>query len=147
MTWLAPILRERIEIREATQDPNDAGGFTRGYTTLATIWAAITPISLSTAQAAYIRGEQISDVETHEFIVRRGAVSSLGRDFGDGFADGFDGIGDLAPLKSEWFIFLKRGATKGRIFKIERVVDNDERREFLRIKAREVEEKGTGYPE
>lgn len=145
MTWLAPKLRERIEIRQATQEPNAAGGMTRGYTTIATIWAGIKPVGLTTAQAAYIRGEQIADVETHEFIVRRSAVSSLGRDFGDGFGDGFDGIADLAPLKSEWFIFLQRGATKGRIFKIERIVDNDERREFLAIKTREVEEIGTGY--
>jgi len=147
MTWLAPRLSERIEIRMATQTPNDAGGMTRGYTILTTIWAGLEPIALTTAQAAYIRGEQISDIETHEFIVRRDAVSSLGRGFGKAFGDGFDSIEDLAPLKSEWFIFLKKGTTKGRIFRISRIVDNNERGEFLKIKTMEVEEIGTGYPE
>lgn len=147
MTWLAHRLRERIEIRKATQIPNDAGGMDRGYTTLITIWAGIKPIALTTAQTAYIRGKQIEDIETHEFIVRRAAVSSLGCAFAKVFANAFDSVGDLAPLKSEWFIFLKRGMVKGRTFKISRGVDNNEQGEFLRIKAREVEETGTGYPE
>lgn len=148
MTWLAPQLDKRIEIRQPIQTPNDEAGMDRSYLTLTTIWAGIKPVSMSAAQAAYIRGEQISEVETHEFIVRRSAVSSLGRDFSTAFSDDFDSIEDLSPLKSNWFIFLRKGSTtRGRLFKIHRVLDKNERGEYLVIRVEEIEEHGTGYLE
>ena len=149
MTFLAPKLRERIEIREAVQTPNDTtGGMDRSYNTITTIWAGIKPVSMSVAQAAYIRGEQVEEVETHIFTVRRTAVSSLGRDFSKAFAGDFDSIEDLSPVKTNWFIFLRKGsANKGRLFKIHRVMDKEERREYLLIMAEEIEEHGTGCPE
>lgn len=143
MTWLAPKLRERVQIGKPTQTANSAGGFDFDFDTLLTIWAGLKSVT----PGQYIRGEQIGEGITHEFTIRRIAVASLGRDFGKGFGSGFDSIEDLAPLKTDYFLFLQRGSTvKGRLFRIKNVKDNDERREYLRVQAEEQEERGSGYP-
>jgi len=159
MTWLAPYLNERIQVLMPTQIPNPAGGLDQVYglpfggafeygpfghmAPLLVIWADLKPVT----PGQYIRGEQIGEGVTHEFKIRRAAVASLGRTFGKGFGSGFDSIEDLAPLKTDYFLFLQRGSTvKGRLFRIKNVQDNDERREYLRVQAEEIEEKGTGFP-
>ena len=74
-------------------------------------------------------------------------VESLGKSFTKGFSSGFDSIEDLAPLKSQYYLFLQRGSTsKGRLFRIHGIMDANERREYLKIDAEEIEERGTGYP-
>jgi hypothetical protein len=150
MTWLVPKLRKRVEIREATQTPNDAGGFDRGYTTLLTVWAAFKPVTFGTfLQTAYIRGVQTQDVLTHEFIVRRVAVQNLGSEFSSAYGTGYDSIGDLNPLKGDnaYFLFLQRNSSsaKGRMFRVKRIEDNMEREEYIKLMATEIEEQGTGY--
>lgn len=150
MTWLADKLRYRIQIRKPVQTPNDAGGFDRLYETLLTIWAGFKPTKFgsSFSQAMYAQGQQIRQNITHEFLVRRSSVQNLGKAFGDGFGSGFNSIADLIPLKSDLFIFLQKGSTvKGRSFKIHRVQDNDEKREFIKLFCEEIEEQGTGFPE
>lgn len=159
MTWIAPQLDRRVQVLMPTQRPNEAGGFDFGFgvpfgdsfeygsfgymAPLLTIWAGLKPVT----PGQYIRGEQIGEGVTHEFKIRRGAVASLGRTFGKGFGGGFDSIEDLAPLKTDYFLFLQRSSTvKGRLFRIKNVKDNDERREYLRVQAEELEERGTGYP-
>lgn len=142
MTWLASELRERIEIKTGEQTEQDDGSFSLSFTTLATLWAGIKPVS----EGEYIRGQQIGKNITHEFKVRRSSVESLGTEFSSAFSSGYDTISDLMPLKSDYFIFLQRGSSsKGRLFRIRQIVDHNERRELLRIRAEEIEEKGTGY--
>lgn len=144
MTWLASDLTERIQIRQAVDTPNDDGGYDRSYTTLLTVWSGIKSLSF---KSRYFRGEQVEYTATHEFKIRRIAIATLGTTFSSGFGSDFDSIKDLNPLKSDYFIFVQRGSTiKGRLFRIHEVIDKDERREYLRIYAEEIEEVGTGYP-
>jgi len=148
MTWLIPQLKERVQIGKPVQTANDNGGFDFSFDVLLTIWMGLKPSRFAGRGPEYIRGEQINENITHEFICRKSAVESLGRDFAKGFSEGFDSIEDLAPLKSDYFLFLQRGsAVKGRLFRIHGVTDNKEQREYLKIGAEEIEERGTGWPE
>ena len=159
MTWLCPKLNRRIKILKATQIPNIAGGFNHVYgvpfgdgfeegvfddsAPLLTVWAGLKPLT----PGQYIRGEQVGEGITHEVIIRRIAVASLGKEFAKGFAIAFNSIEDLTPLKTDYFIFMQQGSTvKGRLFRIKNVKDNDERREYLRVQVTEEEEHGTGSP-
>ena len=148
MTWLAPQLRRRVQIKKPTQTPNSVtGGLDRGYETLLTIWAAFAPVKFgSFAQATYIRGAQTSSVITHEFVIRRVAIQNLGKSFGSGFGSGFDSIADLAPLKSDYFLFVEEeSTTKGRLFRIHKIQDVGERKEYLKLFCEEIEEQAAGY--
>ena len=149
MAWLTPKLKYRIQIRKGVQTPNDTtGGLDRSYETLTTIWAGIRETSDYGRYISSIRGETVDDKTiTHEFIVRYVAVKNLGKAFGSGFASGFDSIEDLNPLKSDHFIFLQNGSTvKGRLFEIIETKRDDDRKEWLKIRCKEIEEQGTGHP-
>jgi hypothetical protein len=148
MTWLTPILRERIQIVEPVNTPNSIGGFDRSYSTLLTIWASVTPLKFgSFLQQRYIRGVQTNEVVTHKVIIRRTAIISLGVSFSTGFSNGFDSITDINILKSDLFILVQRGSTtKGKLLSVERIEDFQERREYLTLNCSEIEEQGTGYP-
>jgi len=142
MTRLAKELRHRIQIKKATQDDNDDGGFDRDYTTLLTIWAGYKPIKYS----SYVRESNLEDEVTGMFKIRRCAVITLGTGFTNGYSTGFNSIRNLNPLTSEYFIFMRCGSTtKGRLFRISGVQDDEERREFYRVKVVEIEEQGTGF--
>jgi head-tail adaptor len=147
MTWVVPKLRDRLQIKIPVQTENDAGGFDRSYSTLLTVWGEFKPTKFGFhAQAAYIRGEQIKNVITHEFVIRRSSIASLGKGFSSGFSTGFNQIADLTPLKSDYFLFVQRGSTiKGRVFKVHKIQDHQERREFIILFCEEIEEQGTGY--
>ena len=149
MSWLAPKLKHRIQIRKAVFPENDTtGGFDRSYETLLTIWAGIRETSDYGRYISSIRGETVDDkLVTHEFIVRYIAVKNLGKAFNSGFASGFDSIEDLNPLKSDHFIFLQNGsAVKGRLFRIVEMKRDDDRKEWFKIRCKEIEEQGTGAP-
>lgn len=142
MNFLVLQLRERVLVLQAVDTENDNGGFDRSYTTLTTIWAGYKPLSF---KARYIRGSQIENTPTHEFILRRSSVDSLGNAFSKAFSTAFDSIADFNPLKSDWFLFVERGSsTKGRLFRVHRPEDYDERRVYLKVYAEEIEEQGSG---
>lgn len=141
MTWLAPKLKRRIEIRTATQTPNSSGGFDRGYTTLITIWANVKPVRYN----EYIRGVQVGKNITHEMIIRKTSIQNLGKDYNRAFGDGFDSIADLNSLKSDYFVFLKSNGSKGRLFRIDGIENDEMNMEYLKLRAEEIEEQGTGY--
>jgi len=142
MTYLANKLRKRIEIRQAVQTPNDEGGYDRSYETLLTIWGGVEPIKAN----SYIRGSNSEEeTSTHKFIFRRIALATLGTAMGSGFGEGFDTIVDLNLLKSEFFLFMKKGSVKGKLFRINDIKNEEERDEFLTVFAEEIEEYGTGY--
>ena len=147
MTYLANKLKHRIEIRKAIQTPNDAGGHDRSYETLLTIWGGVEPLKhLSARGGAYIRGvNSDQDSVSHKFTFRKIALATLGRGFGTGFGDGFDGIADLNTLKSEYFLFMKKSGVKGKLFRVKHIKNDTERDEFLTAMAEEIEEHGTGY--
>lgn len=144
MTWLFPRLKKRIQIRRVEDlHPNDDGGFDRDlYTTLLTVWAKCKPLK----PGSYIRGIQTDEQITHEFEIRRVAVSTLGGEFSTAFDESFTAFSSLALLKSDYFIFLQEGSTSiGRLFKIHNIKDHNELKEFLVIQAEEIEEVSTGY--
>ena len=154
MTWLVPKLKERVEIQKAVQTPSDdTGGYDRTYQTLLTIWASFDPINKSEATSAtgtgsYIRSQQTATTSTHKFIIRKVAIRNLATSFSAGFSEGFDTIFDFSNLKSEYFIFVKKATSyKGRLFRINTIMNVDENDEYFQVRAEEIEEKGTGYAE
>jgi hypothetical protein len=147
MTWLAPKLDKRVQIGEPIQEANDDGGFDFSFTTLLTVWMGMKPITPGEfMRAQYIRGAQILEGVSHRFIVRRTAISSLSKEYGKGFGNGFDSMEDLTMVKSNYFLFVQHGSTvRGRLFRIRDIVDNMEQGEYFHISAEEIEQRGTGY--
>jgi len=143
MTWMAAKLNRRVQICHNDQSEAASGGFSFVKTTLKTVWCSVKPLS----EYAYVRGEMAGEGSTHIFNIRRGAVESIGVAFSTAFSSDFDTIADLNMLKADFFLFLEEGSTsKGRLFKIDRTKDNEERKEYMVIIAREMEERGTGFP-
>jgi hypothetical protein len=163
MSWICKDLRERVQILIPRQTPNDengsldllfgnamGGGFESGpfdnLLPVKTIWMGFKPLSFQSSGSQYIRGEQINENVTHQFKCRKIAVDDLGKSFSSGFAIGYKFMPDLASLKSNYFLFVERGSSvKGRLFKIHDITDNREDREYLKIGAEEIEERGTGF--
>lgn len=142
MTWLVPKLKDRLMILKPIQTPNaDTGGFDQTYETLMTIWSGINQV----IPGSYIRGVQVDEATTHLIIMRYSAIKTIGRSFSSGFSTGFDSIPDLTPLKSDLFLFEKRGSTsKGKLFRVRQILNYKNRDEYLQIHAEEIEEQGTG---
>jgi hypothetical protein len=153
MTWLAPKLKERVEIQKAVQTPSDdTGGYDRTYQTLLTIWAGFEPVNKpdstsDTGTSRYIRSQQTQTLSTHKFLIRKVAVRTLNTEFSAAFNEDFDIIYDFSNLKSEYFIFVKKSSsTKGRLFRINTIINVQENDEYFQLRTEQIEEKGTGYP-
>lgn len=163
MTQLFPKLNKRVQILIPTQKPEGKGGFNQVYgetvdsgfefgsfdnlAPALTVWMECMPITWKGAGTKYIRGEQVEETSTHIFTCRRIAVATLGKAFTSGFSDGFDSMADLIPLKGTYYLLMQADTTyRGRLFKIDSVTDVKECREYLKIKAEEIEEWGTGHP-
>jgi head-tail adaptor len=132
-------------VRETVQTEEDEGGLDLEFTTLKTIWAGIIAVSPN----KYVRYSSVMDFDSisHEFLVRRSAVDDLHTSYSSGYSTAYDSIPDLMPLKGTMYFFLEQGsANKGRLFKIQRPMDQNERRENLLILCEEVDERGTGNP-
>ena len=140
---LAAILKHRLEICTPNQDANDTGGFDISYTTIATIWGGVSELS---DWSQYVRGQHIGIRDTHEFIVRFSAIKNLGKAYASAFANSFYSIGNLIPLKTQWFIKLNNTNTKKRLFQITGVKRDDNCKAWMKIRAIEIEEQGTGWP-
>ena len=138
-----------MEFQIGEQIHNDDGGFDISYSTITTVWAGIKQESdflratkLGTG-GEYIRGEQTSDIETHEFLVRKTAVMDLGRGYTIGFSIGFDSIADINMLKSQWFAFVQEesgSSYKGRRFRLKRIKFDENNKEFVIFKAKSVDD-------
>jgi SPP1 family predicted phage head-tail adaptor len=65
-------LRHRLVLEEPIEPPDGAGGVTRSYATVTTLWAAVTPVSA--------RGDVVADDVganvTHRIIIRSGPYVS-----------------------------------------------------------------------
>lgn len=161
MTWLIPQLNARVQILRPTQRPTDEGGLDlvfgvpfggafeeSGFNMLApllTIWMGFQPIGYR-GGTKYVRGKQVSETATHEFLCREKAVSNLGKEFSLAFSEAFKYMSDLAPLKSNYYLFLQKGSSvKGRLFRVLESSNVREQDEYLSVIAEEIEERGTGY--
>lgn len=166
MTRLIKLLNERVVILKTSQTPNGSGGFDRGYSEIAKIWAQIIPIAQASRDianfAAYIRGKQVNSSATHKMKCRRIAVEDVGAGFTNGFNRGFVVAGNLEILKSEYYVLRQRGGTDGayaagfdtgynqteglvgNLYRILSGVDNHAQHEYLEIRLEEIEEQGVG---
>lgn len=143
MSYLAPSLNHRVQIRKSIQTPNDAGGADQTYETLITVWAAIKKVS---DYIRAIRGANADSTDTHKFLVRKCAVNNLGRAFSVGYSTGYKGE-SIYPLKADYFLFDQAGlTTKGRLFKITGVKLDEDNSEYVEMITKEIEEVGTGFP-
>ena len=141
--WLAPQLNKRIKLFEPSQAEGDEGGLEQTYTELKEIWASIRSVSHNT----YMRWSSTEEGSaSHEFIILKNTVSDLHTQFSTAFAGGYDTIADLNPIKSNMYIMLLAGTTKGRFFKVRRVMNVEENDEYLSMLCEEIEEFGTGLP-
>lgn len=150
MGYMAPKLKQRIQICIPVETPNDRGGMDRTYETLLTVWAERKSLLTKFYHyVSFIRGQNVKDdLVTEAFVVRNEAVRSLGREYSKAFYASFDSIEDLNPLKSNYYILEQRGSTvKGRLYRIEAVEKDDEFREHILFRCKEIEEKGTGTQE
>lgn len=170
MSYIAHKLNRRVQILQSVDTPNETtGGFDRTYKVLTKIWCEVKTINEFGILAGItnVRGQNISDFESHELKMRRdSARSAISRAFADGFADdynssGSDGLGkeytaafdqafesilDISPIKSEYFALLEEGsATKGRLLRIKKVILDERNRKYIKCKCCEVEERGTGW--
>ena len=137
-------LKKRIQILEGIQTDNESGGFDISYKVLTTVWAGMEISKGFNKYIQAIRGESLEEQETHTFLVRKIAVQNIGKQFASAFASGFGVIENIYPLKSDYFIQCFEG-TRGRLFQIVSIARDEENKEFLKFKAREIEEKGTGF--
>jgi len=140
--FLAPKLKSRISIQKASLDPFvNNSGFTSSYTGLKWIWANVRHVQ----NTAFIRGQNVEDAGTHEFMVRKDSVRLLGSEYTAAFDSNYKAFADLNTIKSDYFIYLKKGTSKGRRFKILSTNNDEENDEFVKIRSKELEEVGTGH--
>ena len=63
----AGTLNRRLTLEEPVETPDGAGGVTRSYQTLATLWAELTPVAARAVIDAAARGAAVS----HRIVIRR----------------------------------------------------------------------------
>ena len=149
MSNMIPKLRHRVEICNAVQTPNADATVLITYGTLLTCWANVKPISsyvraLRGTNAGSFGESSRYGTATHVITIRKNSAE-LGYSFTTGFSAGFDTIIDLNPVKADMFLFLLKGSSKGRRFKVSAVRHDESWGEFLMIEAEELFEEGTGW--
>jgi SPP1 family predicted phage head-tail adaptor len=73
-------LNRRLTLEEPVETPDGAGGVTRGYATVATLWAQVTPVAARGAVEAAALGAAV----THRIAIRYSPDVSLRHRFRDG---------------------------------------------------------------
>lgn len=166
MKYLAAQLKHRIQIMKGEKIPSYAG-YKTSYKMLVRLWAGIKNKNQDGGEGVQpIRDQNIGGMDTHEFIVRYISVigktnrvfgdafdvsfpstmtKGLGRQYDLAFSTAFDSMVDINPIKADYFIYMENtNAYNGRLFKINRIIRDDNHKEFAIIKCTEIEEKGTG---
>lgn len=170
MAWLAPKLRNRIQIWRGIQVPNnDNGGYDLTYKKLVRIWAKLDYVRTGNVAGFYpVRGTNDEIYESHRFVVRYSSVigkttknygdgfggsynswntNGLGRQFNLAFGEGFDSNIDMNPIKANYFVFLEReNQYTGKLFRITKIIPDDVHSRMITLKCMEEEEQGTGFP-
>jgi SPP1 family predicted phage head-tail adaptor len=62
--------RHRVELQEPVETPDGAGGVSRSHATVATLWAAVTPLSPRERVEAANLGANV----THRIVIRSGRI-------------------------------------------------------------------------
>jgi hypothetical protein len=165
MSYIASKLKYRIQIMQAIDEPKDNGSFKRSYKKIIRLWAWKKPTSQYIMAIRSVNAEK-GIIDTDEFGVRYNSVvgkfyrgfakgfdsgedsyksDGLGKSFDGGFDNGQDSQVDIYPIKSDYFVFLENGNTnQGRLYKINRVIIDDDNNEFVIFRCMEIEEQGTG---
>jgi head-tail adaptor len=144
MSWMVPKLNRKIQIQKGENTPVSNGAFERTYTTLIRIWAEI-KINNRSAYIAAIRNVNTDEeVSTHIIKIRKSSVSRLGTQFKKSFSSSFDSISDINAIKSNYFIFIEEVNNQGRRLKINGIQQDEKHREYIKIIATEIEERGSG---
>jgi hypothetical protein len=172
MSYIAGKLKHRIHIMQGVDTPNERGGFSRSYKKLITLWAGKRSTGNFIYQIRSMNNDSMnSSADTDEFFVRFDAVVSkfnrtfdvdfgesfdsnenngLSRQFDQSFDNGFDSLIDMYPIKADYFIFLTNGnsdAYRGRRYKINRIIRDDNTKELVVMRCTEIEEVGLGAKE
>jgi len=128
--FVAAQLNKRVQIRTSTQTETDDGGLGQTFTTVRTTWMKVSPVR----PGKYRRwsSTEALDSVTHEFTARRGSL---------------DILSGINFIKHEHFLFMEKYShIKGRLFRVQRMMDIDEEHELILILVEEIEERGTGMP-
>ena len=104
-------LRHLIEIQNATQTSDSAGGYTNAYNLVAKVFASITPKRGNEAYSEGQHGSQIENPITHEIFIR--------------YRD------DVTIDNASKIVFGERE------FNIRSILDLEEKNRFLKIEAQE----------
>ena len=172
---MASRLKHRINIIQAIDEPNTYGGFNRSYKKLISLWSGKKQIGNYLMMIRSVNTEKSnsnSPISTDEFIVRHDSIISkfyrtfadgfsnngfdsqksqgMGRSFEIGFDNGFDSLIDMYPVKTDYFVFLQSGnsdAYRGRLYKINRIVIDDNTKELAILQCSLMEEQGLGKKE
>jgi len=140
---LSSKLDKRVKIIGEVQTEAPDGSLREVPTVLKTIWAGAKPLKHST----YMRYSNTDDgAPTHEIIIRKSSVDDLNTQFTTAFNTDFNSKADINPIKSNMFLMLLSSDTTGRYFRIRRVMNADEKNEYLSLLCEEIEEQGTGMP-
>lgn len=116
-------LTQRIEIREASNDPNNTQGVIETtYNVKATVWGAVRPLSVSHQIGAFIRDSQVENQPTH--IVRLRVNEELGV--------------TRSGLQGNMYLFIKDTEKKGRSFCVLSSIDKGDRGVELAVIVREM---------
>ena len=132
MTFLADKLNRRIDILVAYQTPRSDGGFDRSYKTVISVWANFAPVT----PGQYVRGVQVKDGVTHQFLIRKRALDQLSPK---------DSSYDVWNLKDTHFIrYIPHELVSdlGRIFRIISMTNHREENEYYIVDSEEIETEG-----
>jgi len=148
MKYLAPKLKHRIQLKKPIQGLGQAG-FNRDYETITSLWAMIETlnprgINFGTSPVRY---QNAGDEDTHRITVRTSGLSSIGKAFTKAFSTAFatNAIDDINKIKADYFIFHQTSsATRGRLMRINRIMNDEDFKEFITLRCSEIEEQGTG---
>lgn len=145
MSWMVPKLNRRVKIERAENSPVGSGSFERIYTTLMRLWASV-KVDRKNMFIQAIRGVNVADEgNTHIIVVRRAALSSLGKSFTIAFQKSFDSVSDINSIKSNYFIFLEETSEdRGRRMQVNGIQHDEVNKEYVRILTSEIEERGSG---
>lgn len=166
MKYLASQLKHRFQLLQAVQGAGRLA-FKLEYKRLIRLWGGIKNRNEGGINGLQpIRHGNVGTIDTHEVILRYTSIyGRRSQAFGDGYGDSYDAnkskglskafdlaysdeydsILDFNPIKTEYFIYMEGNSPyQGRIFKINRVIRDDQYKEYIKIMVTEQEERGTG---
>ena len=112
MTFIAADLKHRAQILEPIQAAGDSGEALLTYNYKATVWCDLKPMKFQGTQIRYIRDQQVTELPTHEFKMRKNPT--LGVDF----------LGPRPLLKGITFLRIDQGEGRWRVWRVAGAVDD-----------------------